>query len=229
MTDAQGSSGVSSGVLPPGQTPRLLLLDGHSLAYRAFYALPVESFSTLTGQPTNAVYGFTSMLINALRDENPTHVAVAFDLSRHTFRTTEFPAYKANRTSSPVEFSGQVALIRDVLAAMAVPALDAEGFEADDVIATLTTQASAQGFDVAIITGDRDAFQLVDDQVTVLYPKKGVSDLARMTPAAVEEKYGLTPSQYPDFAALRGDPSDNLPSIPGVGEKTATKWVRWSA
>ena len=219
MTDDAGS-GSSSG------TERLLLLDGHSLAYRAFYALPVENFSTTTGQPTNAVYGFTSMLINALRDESPTHVAVAFDLSRQTFRTTEFPEYKATRAASPAEFSGQIPLIRDVLSAMSIPALDAEGFEADDVIATLTTQATAEGFDVAIITGDRDAFQLVGEHVTVLYPKKGVSDLARMTPAAVEEKYGLTPSQYPDYAALRGDPSDNLPNIPGVGEKTAAKWIR---
>jgi DNA polymerase-1 len=204
----------------------LLLLDGHSLAYRAFYALPVENFSTTTGQPTNAVYGFTSMLINTLRDERPTHVAVAFDVSRQTFRSEEFPEYKATRSASPSEFAGQVALIREVLDALDVPHLQAEGFEADDVIATLTTQAEALGFDVRIVTGDRDAFQLVDDHVTVLYPRKGVSDLARMTPEAVQDKYGLTPAQYPDYAALRGDPSDNLPSIPGVGEKTAAKWVR---
>ena len=206
--------------------PRLLLLDGHSLAYRAFYALPVENFSTTTGQPTNAVYGFTSMLINTLRDEKPTHVGVAFDVSRVTFRSEEFPEYKATRSASPVEFKGQVPLIRDVLDALSIPYVEAEGFEADDLIATLTTQAEAQGFDVLIITGDRDAFQLVDEHVTVLYPKRGVSDLARMTPEAVEERYGLTPAQYPDYAALRGDPSDNLPSIPGVGEKTAAKWVR---
>jgi DNA polymerase-1 len=213
-------------VTPPTDRPRLLLLDGHSLAYRAFYALPVENFSTTTGQPTNAVYGFTSMLINALRDEEPTHVAVAFDVSRRTFRSEEFPEYKATRSASPDEFKGQVDLIRDVLDALSVPYLQVEGFEADDVIATLATQAEAEGFEVLVITGDRDAFQLVDDAVTVLYPKKGVSDLARMTPASVEEKYGLTPAQYPDYAALRGDPSDNLPSIPGVGEKTASKWVR---
>ena len=210
----------------PQERPRLLLLDGHSLAYRAFYALPVENFSTTTGQPTNAVYGFTSMLINALRDERPTHLGVAFDVSRSTFRSVEFPEYKATRSASPTEFKGQVDLIREVLDALSVPYVEADGFEADDVIATLTTQAEDAGFDVLIITGDRDAYQLVDDHVTVLYPKKGVSDLARMTPAAVEEKYGLTPAQYPDYAALRGDPSDNLPSIPGVGEKTASKWVR---
>ena len=206
--------------------PRLLLLDGHSLAYRAFYALPVENFSTSTGQPTNAVYGFTSMLINALRDEDPTHVAVAFDVSRATFRSQTFPEYKANRAQSPDAFKGQVSLIQEVLAALHLPALQAEGYEADDIIATLSVQAEASGFDVAIISGDRDAFQLVDDHVTVLYPKKGVSDLARMTPGAVEERYGLTPAQYPDYAALRGDPSDNLPGIPGVGEKTAAKWIR---
>ena len=205
--------------------PRLLLLDGHSLAYRAFYALPVENFSTTTGQPTNAVFGFTSMLINALRDERPTHVAVAFDVSRQTFRSEAFPEYKANRSKSPSEFAGQVDLIKTVLAAMDIVELSVDGYEADDIIATLTKQARAQDLDVLIVTGDRDAFQLVDDHCTVLYPKRGVSEMARMDPAAVQDRYGLTPAQYPDFAALRGDPSDNLPSIPGVGEKTATKWI----
>ena len=205
--------------------PRLLLLDGHSLAYRAFYALPVENFSTTTGQPTNAVFGFTSMLINALRDERPTHLAVAFDVSRQTFRSETFPDYKANRSKSPSEFAGQVDLIKTVLEAMDVPYVAVDGYEADDVIATLTTAGRALGMDIRILTGDRDAFQLVDDSCTVLYPKRGVSDLSRMTPQAVAERYGLSPSQYPDFAALRGDPSDNLPSIPGVGEKTATKWI----
>jgi DNA polymerase I len=211
-------------VTPPAG--RLLLLDGHSLAYRAFYALPVENFSTITGQPTNAVYGFTSMLINALRDEKPTHLAVAFDLGRQTFRSEQYPAYKATRSSTPDAFKGQVSLIQQVLDALAIPVVTAEGFEADDVIATLTDQAERLGFQVAIISGDRDAFQLVSDKVTVLYPKRGVSELDRMDPAAVDARYGLTPAQYPDFAALRGDPSDNLPSIPGVGEKTAIKWVR---
>lgn len=204
---------------------RLLLLDGHSLAYRAFYALPVENFSTSTGQPTNAVYGFTSMLVNLLRDEKPTHVAVAFDVSRKSFRTDRFPEYKATRASSPAEFKGQVELIKEVVRALGITALEVEGFEADDVIATLSTQGQAEGLDVQIVSGDRDTFQLVNEQTTVLYPKKGVSDLARMTPEAIEEKYGLTPTQYPDFAALRGDPSDNLPGIPGVGEKTAVKWL----
>ena len=206
-------------------TGRLLLLDGHSLAYRAFYALPVDNFSTASGQPTNAVYGFTSMLINALRDLDPTHVAVAFDVSRATFRSEAFEGYKATRAKTPEEFRGQVDLIRDVLTAMGVRYLERDGFEADDLIATLATQAESAGMETAIITGDRDTFQLVTPATTVLYPRKGVSDLARMTPDAVQEKYGLTPAQYPDFAALRGDPSDNLPGIPGVGEKTATKWI----
>ncbi|MFA7267514.1 MAG: DNA polymerase I, partial [Candidatus Nanopelagicales bacterium] len=213
-------------VTEPQQDRKLLLVDGHSLAYRAFFALPVENFSTTTGQSTNAVYGFTSMLINTLRDEKPTHLAVAFDVSRKTFRTELFPEYKANRSASPSEFKGQVDLIVEVLDAMKITSLRVDGFEADDILATLTTEAVAEGFDVLLLTGDRDAFQLVSDQTTVLYPKKGVSDLARMGPAEVEERYGLTPAQYPDFAALRGDPSDNLPNIPSVGEKTATKWIR---
>jgi DNA polymerase-1 len=208
-----------------GQRPRLLLVDGHSLAYRAFFALPVENFSTTTGQVTNAVYGFTSMLINVLRDEAPDHVAVAFDVSRQTFRSEAYAGYKANRSSSPAEFSGQVSLIKEVLAALRVPTLEVDGFEADDIIATLATQADASGFEVLISSGDRDCLQLVNDNITLLYPRKGVSDLARMTPAAVEEKYGLLPQRYPDLAALVGETSDNLPGIPGVGPKTAAKWI----
>ena len=205
---------------------RLLLLDGHSIAYRAFFALPVENFATTTGQPTNAVYGFTSMLINVLRDERPTHIAVAFDVGRQTFRRDTYAEYKAGRSETPADFKGQVSLIHEVLAALAIPVVQAEGYEADDVIATLATQASKDGMDVYIVTGDRDAIQLVDDNVTVLYNSRGVSDIRRFTPEEVQDKYGLTPAQYPDFAALRGDPSDNLPGIPGVGEKTATKWIQ---
>lgn len=207
------------------QRPRLLLMDGHSLAYRAFFALPAENFTTATGQPTNAIYGFASMLANTLRDEAPTHFAVAFDVSRKTWRSSEFPEYKANRSKTPDEFKGQVELIGEMLDAMHAVRFAVDGFEADDVIATLATQAEAAGFEVLIVTGDRDSFQLISDHVTVLYPTKGVSELTRFTPEKVEEKYGLTPSQYPDFAALRGDPSDNLPGIPGVGEKTAAKWI----
>ncbi|SDH86913.1 DNA polymerase I [Actinokineospora alba] len=196
------------------------------MAYRAFFALPKENFSTGTGQHTNAVYGFTSMLINLLRDEAPTHLAVCFDVSRKTFRSESYPEYKANRSASPDEFKGQVSLIEEVLNALCIPKLAKENFEADDLIATLTTQAVADGFDVSICTGDRDALQLVNEHVTVLYPVKGVSELARYTPDAVLAKYGVTPAQYPDFAALRGDPSDNLPKVPGVGEKTITKWIQ---
>ncbi len=205
--------------------PRLLLMDGHSLAYRAFFALPAENFTTASGQPTNAIYGFASMLANTLRDEAPTHFAVAFDVSRKTWRSADFPEYKANRSTTPDEFKGQVELIGELLDTMNAQRFAVDGFEADDIIATLATQAEAAGFDVLIVTGDRDSFQLVSDHVTVLYPTKGVSELTRFTPEKVQEKYGLTPSQYPDFAALRGDPSDNLPGIPGVGEKTATKWI----
>ncbi|MGY1452961.1 DNA polymerase I [Streptomyces sp. SS8] len=208
------------------QDRRLLLLDGHSLAYRAFFALPEENFSTTTGQPTNAIYGFASMLANTLRDEDPTHLAVAFDVSRTTWRTKEFADYKANRSKSPDGFKGQVELIGELLDAMGIRRFAVDGFEADDIIATLATQAVAEGFHVSIVTGDRDSFQLVNDATTVLYPTRGVSELTRFTPGKVEEKYGLTPEQYPDFAALRGDPSDNLPGIPGVGEKTAAKWIR---
>jgi len=213
---------------PPAATGggRLLLLDGHSLAYRAFFALPVENFATTTGQPTNAVYGFTSMLINILRDEQPTHVAVAFDVGRKTFRSEMYTEYKAGRSETPTDFRGQVSLIKEVLEALAIPTVEAEGYEADDVIATLATQAEAEAMDVLIVTGDRDALQLVDDRVTVLMTRRGISEMSRFSPAAVEEKYQLTPAQYPDFAAVRGDPSDNLPSIPGVGEKTAAKWIR---
>ena len=205
---------------------RLLLLDGHSLAYRAFFALPAENFSTSTGQHTNAVYGFTSMLINVLRDEEPTHLGVAFDVSRQTFRTQEYAEYKAGRATTPNEFKGQVSLVKEVLDAMGVVHLELDGYEADDILATLTTQAVAEGFDeVLICSGDRDALQLVRDNVTVLYPVKGVSELSRMTPEAVEAKYGVGPERYSDLAALVGEKSDNLPGVPGVGPKTAAKWI----
>ncbi len=210
----------------PAPRSRLLLLDGHSLAYRAFFALPVENFSTTDGQPTNAVYGFTAMLINVLRDEQPTHLAVAFDESAPTFRHEQYADYKAGRAETPTDFRGQVSLVKEVLDALRVPRVSRPGFEADDVIATLAAQAEAEGMEVLIVTGDRDAFQLVSDRVTVLYNARGVSDMRRMTPDAVLEKYGLGPQQYPEFAALRGDPSDNLPSVPGLGEKTATKLIQ---
>ena len=204
---------------------RLLLLDGHSLAYRAFYALPVENFSTASGQHTNAVFGFTSMLINVLRDEEPTHIGVAFDASRRTFRTEQYAEYKATRSASPAEFSGQVVLLQEVLDALNIKHISIEGFEADDIIATWATQAGGQGMEVLICSGDRDALQLVTPTTTVLYPRKGVSDLVRMTPEVVEEKYGVPPQRYSDLAAMVGETSDNLPGVPGVGPKTAAKWI----
>jgi len=204
---------------------RLLLIDGHSMAYRAFYALPAENFTTASGQHTNAIYGFATMLLSLLSSEKPTHVAVAFDVSRKTFRSEIFPEYKANRAKTPDEFRSQMSYLHELVSAFGITQFEVEGYEADDILATITKRAEREGAEVFICTGDRDSFQLVNDKTTVLYPKRGVSDLARMTPDAVQEKYGMSPSQYPDFAALRGDPSDNLPSIPGVGEKTAAKWV----
>ena len=206
-------------------TKRLLLIDGHSMAYRAFYALPAENFTTAQGQHTNAIYGFATMLLSLLSSEKPTHVAVAFDVSRKTFRSEIFPEYKANRAKTPDEFRSQMSYLHELVTAFGITTFEVEGFEADDIIATISKQAEREGAEVFICTGDRDSFQLVNDKTTVLYPKRGVSDLTRMTPDAVQEKYGMSPEQYPDFAALRGDPSDNLPSVPGVGEKTAAKWV----
>jgi DNA polymerase-1 len=214
-----------SATTPSTDRPRLLLLDGHSLAYRAFFALPVENFSTTTGQPTNAVYGFTSMLINVLRDEEPTHVAVAFDKSRQTFRLAEYADYKAKRNKTPSEFSSQLPLIKEVLDALRITHLEADNYEADDIIATLTTQAGSDGMQVLICSGDRDAFQLVDELTTVIYPMRGVSEMKRMTPEAVQERYGIPPSRYPEMAALVGETSDNLPGVPGVGEGYAAKWL----
>jgi DNA polymerase-1 len=207
------------------QRERLLLLDGHSLAYRAFFALPPENFSTTTGQPTNAVYGFTAMLINVLRDEQPTHVAVAFDRGEPTFRHEQWVEYKANRRETPADFRNQLSLIFEVLDALGIQRMSVPGYEADDIIATLATQAEQAGFDVLIVTGDRDVLQLVDERTTALMTRRGITEMTRFTPEEVSAKYGLTPAQYPDYAALRGDPSDNLPSIPGVGEKTAARWV----
>ena len=205
--------------------PRLLLLDGHSIAYRAFFALPVENFSTTTGQHTNAVFGFTSMLINVLRDEQPTHIGVAFDKSRQTFRLAEYSEYKAKRNKTPDEFSSQLPLINEVLDALRIRHLSKEGYEADDIIATLVTEALAEDMEVLILTGDRDSLQLVTEHSTVLYPMRGVSELARMTPEAVEAKYGVPPHRYPELAAIVGETSDNLPGVPGVGPGFAARWI----
>ena len=195
------------------------------MAYRAFFALPAENFTTAQGQHTNAIYGFATMLLSLLSSEKPTHVAVAFDVSRKTFRSEIFPEYKANRAKTPEEFRSQMSYLHELVTAFGITTFEVEGFEADDIIATIAKQAERENAEVFICTGDRDSFQLVNEKTTVLYPKRGVSDLTRMTPDAMQEKYGMSPEQYPDFAALRGDPSDNLPSVPGVGEKTAAKWI----
>ena len=196
------------------------------MAFRAFYALPAENFSTSGGQHTNAVYGFLSMLANIVAEEKPTHMAVAFDVGRKTFRTEKFAEYKAQREAAPPEFKGQVPIIEDVLGTLGIVTLSKENYEADDIVATLVTEARAEGdFDIVLVSGDRDYIQLVDERTTLLYPTRGVSTMTRFTPEEVENKYGLTPVQYPDYAALRGDPSDNLPGIPKVGEKTAAKWI----
>ena len=195
------------------------------MAFRAFYALPVDNFTTSTGQSTNAVHGFVSMFLSLLDSERPTHVAVAFDLPGGTFRTEEYAEYKGTRDEPPQPFLGQVELIQEVLEAMGVTALTAPGYEADDILATLAASAQAEGMEVLICSGDRDSFQTVTERCTVLYPVKGVSTLRRMTPQEVEERYGVTPERYPHLAALVGETSDNLPGVPGVGPKTAAKWL----
>ncbi|MFN2555274.1 MAG: DNA polymerase I [Nitriliruptorales bacterium] len=202
----------------------LLLLDGHSLAYRAFFALP-DNLRTRTGQLTNAVYGFTSMLIKLIADERPDGIVVCFDKGRDTARTSAYPDYKAGRAETPDEFRTQLDLIHEVLAALEVPVIEIPGVEADDVIASLAARATKEGHRVLVVTGDRDAMQLVDDEITVLYTLRGISDTAVMTPQAVVERYGVLPDQYPDYSALRGDTSDNLPGVPGVGEKTAARLI----
>ncbi len=206
--------------------PTLLIVDGHSLAYRAFFALPVDSFVTRDGQHTNAIHGFLSMLISLLGKEQPTHLAIAFDISRFSFRTREYPEYKATRDETPSEFKGQVPLLQEALAAMGIPTVTKEDFEADDILATFARQGREAGMNVLVVSGDRDTIQLVNDDVTLLYPSvRGVSELKRYDPAAVMERYGIRPEQYPEIAALVGETSDNLPGVPKVGEKTAVKWI----
>lgn len=208
------------------QKPTLLLIDGHSLAFRAFYALSPDNFKTSDGQHTNAVHGFISMLLNILQAEKPTHLAVAFDLSRNSFRTEEYPEYKGTRGETPPEFNGQTELLQEALASMNIKTITRVNYEADDVLASLADQSAAKGFEVFVVSGDRDTFQLISEDTTILYPVKGVMNLARMDDAAVLEKYGIHAKQYPDLAALVGETSDNLPGIPGVGPKTAAKWLQ---
>ncbi len=212
--------------MPDSSKPTLLIVDGHSLAFRAFFALPVDNFTTKDGQHTNGIYGFLSMFVNLLKNEKPTHVAVAFDTSRVSFRTREYPAYKATRAETPPEFAGQIPLLQECLRAMGVTVLEKPDFEADDILATLATEGAADGYRVLVCSGDRDTIQLVTDDVTLLYPSvQGVSQLKRYDPAAVIERYGVPPAQYPEIAALVGETSDNLPGVPKVGEKTAVKWL----
>jgi len=206
--------------------PTLLLIDGHSLAFRAFYALSPDSFRTPDGQHTNAIHGFISMLLNILSAEKPTHLAVAFDLSRESFRTEEYPEYKGTRGETPPEFMGQTELLREALNAMNIKNITRDNYEADDILASLADQAADQGFKVLVVSGDRDTFQLIREDTTILYPVKGVLNLARMDDEAVYAKYAVHAKQYPDLAALVGETSDNLPGIPGVGPKTAAKWLQ---
>ncbi|MFF1876044.1 5'-3' exonuclease H3TH domain-containing protein, partial [Kitasatospora herbaricolor] len=209
------------------EKPTLLIIDGHSLAFRAFYALPVDSFVNRDGQHTNAIHGFIAMLINLLSQQRPTHIAVAFDISRYSFRTREYPEYKGTRGETPPEFVGQIPLLEEALHAMNITTVTKEDFEADDILATLATQGAAEGYRVLIVSGDRDTIQLVNDDVTLLYPNvRGVSELKVYDPAAVRERYGIEPYQYPEIAALVGETSDNLVGIDKVGEKTAVKWVQ---
>src|SRR5207253_5373835 len=204
---------------------RILLLDGNSIAYRAFFALPTD-MATASGQVTNAVFGFTSMLINLLKDHKPDGIGIAFDRPERTFRHDLVPDYKAGRAEAPDILRQQMGLVRQVVETLRIPIVDAPGYEADDVIATLATQAKERGDEVIIVTGDRDTYQLVEDPlVKVLYNRRGVSDYALYDEAGIEERTGVTPAKYPEYAALRGDPSDNLPGVPGVGEKTAAKLI----
>jgi DNA polymerase-1 len=213
-------------VVSDNEKPTLLIIDGHSLAFRAFYALPVDSFVNREGQHTNAIHGFIAMLINLLKAEKPTHLAVAFDISRFSFRTREYPEYKGTRGETPVEFIGQIPLLEEALKAMGIPTVSKEDYEADDILATLAREGAEQGFHVFVVSGDRDAIQMINDDVTLLYPNaRGVSELKRYDRDTVFERYGIEPHQYPDIAALVGETSDNLIGIDKVGEKTAVKWI----
>ena len=213
--------------MPDSEKPTLLLIDGHSLAFRAFYALPVDSFVTRDGQHTNAIHGFISMLLNLLQQQKPTHLGVAFDISRFSFRTREYPEYKGTRGETPSEFIGQIPLLEEALAAMNIRTISKEDFEADDILATLSHQGAEAGYRVLVVSGDRDTIQLVNDDVTLLYPNaRGVSELKLYDADAVLERYGIRPEQYPEIAALVGETSDNLPGVDKVGEKTAVKWIQ---
>lgn len=204
---------------------KIVIIDGHAMAFRAFFALPPESFVNPQGQPTNSVYGFTRMIFNLVKAENPTHIAVAFDLPGKTFRDEIYSAYKQGRKPTAPELKAQFPLIQRTLTALGVAWFTVENYEADDILATIATLAVPAGVEPLLVTSDRDAIQLVSEEITLLQPVKGVTELRRMTPAAVKEKYGVLPAQYPDMAALVGESADNIPGVPKVGEKTAAKWI----
>ena len=209
--------------VPTNET--LLVVDGHSLAFRAFFALPVDNFSTSSGQATNAVWGFATMLAQVIDAEKPDHLGVAFDVKGGTFRNEMLPQYKGTREAAPEELLTQLPLIQRMLTALGVTYIEKPGFEGDDVIATLATMGDKAGYHTLVLSGDRDAFQLVDDNVTVLYPGHHFKDLKHMTPQSIIDKYKVTPAQYPDLAALRGETADNIPGVPGVGDGFASKWI----
>ncbi|MEK0154933.1 DNA polymerase I [Arthrobacter oryzae] len=223
---AEPVSATVAPVIPITDQPRLLVLDGHSMAFRAFFALPADKFSTASGQHTNAIHGFTSMLINLIKEQKPTHIAVAFDVSDETtHRKAEYSEYKGGRNETPREMSGQIDLIDKVMNAWGIKTIKLPGYEADDILATLAAMGEKAGYEVLLVTGDRDAFQLITDNVFVLYPRKGVSDIPRLDAPAIQEKYFVSPAEYSDLAALVGETADNLPGVPGVGPKTAAKWI----
>lgn len=203
----------------------LMVIDGHSMAYRAFFALPAENFQTATGQHTNAVYGFLNMLLAMIREQQPTHIAVAWDMETPTFRSEQYPEYKAGRDKTPDEFYGQIDLTKQVMNALNIPSIELDGYEADDIVATMATRAEDAGWKARVVSGDRDTFQLINDNITVLYPMRGVSELPPFDAAVIEERYGVTPQQYPELAALVGETADNLPGVPGVGPGFAARWI----
>ena len=203
-----------------------MVIDGHSMAYRAFFALPADNFQTATGQHTNAVYGFLNMLLAMIREQQPTHIAVAWDMDTPTFRSEQYPEYKAGRDKTPDEFYGQIDLIKQIMDALNIPNIELDGYEADDIVATMATNAEDAGWKARVVSGDRDTFQLINDNITVLYPMRGVSELPPFDAATIEERYGVSPAQYPDLAALVGETADNLPGVPGVGPGFAARWIK---
>ena len=202
-----------------------MVIDGHSMAYRAFFALPAENFQTATGQHTNAVYGFLNMLLAMIREQKPTHIAVAWDMDTPTFRSAQYPEYKAGRDKTPDEFYGQIDLTKQVMNALNIPSIELDGYEADDIVATMATRAEDAGWKARVVSGDRDTFQLINDNITVLYPMRGVSELPPFDAGVIVERYGVTPQQYPELAALVGETADNLPGVPGVGPGFAARWI----